>query len=408
MSVLHSGPGTSSPDTGTAGNEGGENAGISSLLGMLAVVTDPRSPRGKRHALEFVLAVCVVAALAGAKNYREIASHAADMPQPLLKKLRAKWDWFNFRYSNPSMQTIRNVLTGIDPAELDRVTGAWISAQARKDREGEWIIAIDGKVMRGAWTDENGKVTLFSAMLHREAVTIAQVRVPDGTNEITQAGVLLDAAGIPEGESVLVTLDAAHTQRETAESIGARPGWDYLMTVKGNQPSLQREVFAEILPLLRKPPFHVMEERSRGRIKRWSCWITGTAGIDFPHARQAACIRRDVFEITGDRISKEYAFMLTSRKEGKMTAADVNLHVRGHWGIENKNHYIRDTVYREDHGQAWTGNGPHALASLRNLAIGLFRLKATGSIKETTEWVCRDRMRALTFMTTQRHASHGE
>jgi len=47
---------------------------------MLAVVTDPRSPRGKRHALEFVLAVCVVAALAGAKNYREIASHAADMP----------------------------------------------------------------------------------------------------------------------------------------------------------------------------------------------------------------------------------------------------------------------------------------------------------------------------------------
>ena len=151
-----------------------------------------------------------------------------------------------------------------------------------------------------------------------------------------------------------------------------------------------------------------MEEHSRGRIKRWSCWITCADGIDFPHARQAACIRRDVFEISGDRISKEYAFILTSRAAGKMTAADVGLHVRGHWGIENKNHYIRDTVYREDHGQAWTGNGPHALASLRNLAIGLFRLKATGSIKETTEWVCRDRMRALTFMTTQRHASHGE
>ena len=71
--------------------------------------------------------------------------------------------------------------------------------------------------MRGAWTDENDKVTLFSAMLHREAVTIAQVRVPDGTNEITQADALLNAAEIPEGEPVLVTLDAAHTQRETAE-----------------------------------------------------------------------------------------------------------------------------------------------------------------------------------------------
>ena len=128
-------------------------------------------------------------------------------------------------------------------------------------------IAVDGKVMRGAWTDENDKVTLFSAMLHREAVTIAQVRVPDGTNEITQADALLNAAEIPEGESVLVTLDAAHTQRETAESIGGKPGWDYLMTVKGNQPTLQGQVFEKILPLLREAPHHVMEEHSRGRIK---------------------------------------------------------------------------------------------------------------------------------------------
>jgi hypothetical protein len=52
---------------------------------MLASVTDPRSPQGIQHALEFVLAVCVVATLAGAKNYREIAGHAADIPQPLLK-----------------------------------------------------------------------------------------------------------------------------------------------------------------------------------------------------------------------------------------------------------------------------------------------------------------------------------
>ena len=163
-------------------------------------------------------------------------------------------------------------------------------------------------------------------MLHREVVTIAQVRVPDGTNEITQAETLLDAAGIPEGESALVTLDAAHTQRETAEYIGGKPGWDYLMTVKGNQPSLQREVFDKILPLLPEPPHHVTEEHSRGRIKRWSCWITGAEGIDFQDARQAAFIRREIFEISGDRISKEHALILTGRKPGKMTAADVNKH----------------------------------------------------------------------------------
>jgi len=400
VSLSHSACGPSSPDACAAVYESAADADISSLLGMLASVTDPRSPQGIQHALEFVLAVCVVATLAGAKNYREIAGHAADIPQPLLKKLGAEWCWFRLRCKHPSESTIRNVLTRIDAAQLDLVTGTWLAAQARKNAEGEWIIAVDGKVMRGAWTDENGKVTLFSAMLHREAVTIAQVRVPDGTNEITQAETLLDAAGIPEGESALVTLDAAHTQRATAEYIGGKPGWDYLMTVKGNQPSLQREVFDKILPLLPEPPHHVTEEHRRGRIKRWSCWITGAEGIDFPDARQAAFIRREIFEIPGDRISKEHALILTSRKSGKMTAADVNKHVRGHWGIENKSHYIRDTVYREDHGQAWAGDGPQALASLRNLALGLFRMKNVKTIKETTEWVCRDQTRALQFMTT--------
>jgi predicted transposase YbfD/YdcC len=338
--------------------------------------------------------------LAGAKNYREIAGQAADMPQPLLKKLGAKWNWFRLSCKHPSESTIRNVLTRIDAAELDLITGAWLFAQARKYGKAEWEIAVDGKVMRGAWTDENDKVTLFSAMLHREAVTIAQVRVPDGTNEITQAGTLLDAVKILEGESVLITLDAAHTQRETAEYVGGKPGWDFLMTVKGNQPSLHREVFDKILPLLTEAPHHVTEEHDRGRIKRRSCWITGAEGIDFPHARQAAFIRREIFEIFGDRISKEHALILTSRKTEMMTAADVNRHARGHWGIENKSHYIRDTVYREDDSQAWQESGPHALASLRNLTLGLFRLKNANSIKETTEWVCRERTRALQFMTT--------
>ena len=400
MSFSHSACSPSSPDACAARDEGAEDADISSLLGMLASVTDPRSPQGIQHILEFVLAVCVVAMLAGAKNYREIAGHAADIPQPLLRKLGAEWSWFRLRYKYPSESTIRNVLTRIDAAELDMITCAWLFAQARKSGNDEWEIALDGKVMRGAWTDENNKVTLFSAMLHREAVTIAQVRVPDGTNEITQADAILDTVEISAGESALVTLDAAHTQRETAETIGGKPGWDYLMTVKGNQPSLQREVFDKILPLLRETPHDVTEERDRGRIKRRSCWITSAEGIDFPHARQAAIIRREIFEISGDRISKEHALILTSRKTEKMTAAEVNRHIRGHWGIENKNHYIRDTVYREDNSQAWAAEGPHALASLRNLTLGLFRLKNANSIKETTEWICRDRMRALQFMTT--------
>jgi predicted transposase YbfD/YdcC len=87
-----------------------------------------------------------------------------------------------------------------------------------------------------------------------------------------------------------------------------------------------------------------------------------------------------VVTVTGGRGSKEHALILTSRKAGKMTAADVNRNTRSHWGIENKSHYIRDTVYREDRSQAYSGDGPQALASLRNLTLGLLRMKNVNAI----------------------------
>ena len=83
---------------------------------MLASVPDPRSPQGRQYPLVFILAVCVVATLAGATNYREMGSHAADMPQELLEKLGAKWSWFKLRYKYPSKSAIRYVLTRIDAA----------------------------------------------------------------------------------------------------------------------------------------------------------------------------------------------------------------------------------------------------------------------------------------------------
>jgi predicted transposase YbfD/YdcC len=389
---------SSSSDPGTGASDAGA-ADISGLLEMLGRVRDPRDPRGRQYALSFVLAVCVVATLAGARNYTEIARRARDMPQPLLRKLGAKWNWFTLRYQWPSMSVIRNVLTRIGGNELDTITGKWLFRQAGKNREGEWEFALDGKVLRGAWTDENDQVTLFSAMIHREAITIAQVRVPGDTNEITQANALLETMETPGGDPALVTVDAAHTQHETAEEIH-KNGLDYLMRVKGNQPALQRAAFGKVLPLLPSQPHHVMRERTRGYVKTWSCWITGAEGIGFPHASQAGFIRREVFEISGTRVSKDEALLLTSRNPEKMTAADLNRHARNHWGIENKNHYVRDTVYREDHCQAWAGEGPRALASLRNLAIGLIRLKGVTAIKETTEWIAGDRTRALNFMTT--------
>ena len=94
--------------------------------------------------------MCVVATLAGAKNYREIATVASAICQCQLTTMGARWDSFRDRYRCPRRTLIWEVLTNVDAAELDRITGKWLLAQARKengeDGEIEWVIAIDGKV----------------------------------------------------------------------------------------------------------------------------------------------------------------------------------------------------------------------------------------------------------------------
>jgi predicted transposase YbfD/YdcC len=338
------------------------DADISELLGMLRQIPEFRAEKGREYDLCFILAVCVVATLAGAKNSREIATVASRICQCQLIMMGARRDYFRNSYRCPRRTLIWSVLGSIDAAELDRITGKWLLAQARRaqreDGEIEWVIAVDGKVLRGSWTDENDQVTLFSAMLQGKGVTIAQVRVPDGTNEITQVKALARQADVREGESVLVTLDAAHCNKETAEFIGGKPGWDYLITVKTDKKALYQKVKEILAPLLADDPGNVMTERSHGVIKTWSCWTAEAKEAGFPHVSQAACICREVRSVTGEKLTKDVAVVVTSRNSDKMTAADLNKHTREHWAIENKKHYIRDTVYLEDGNQSWKGSGP--------------------------------------------------
>jgi hypothetical protein len=100
-----------------------------------------------------------------------------------------------------------------------------------------------------------------------------------------------------------------------AEHLRAELGFDYVMTVKGNQPTLQDNLFAKCLPLLATTPGHFVEERSQGRINRWSTWTTDATGIEFPHVTQLGCIRRDVLGLEEIVISKEFTLIITSPAE---------------------------------------------------------------------------------------------
>lgn len=379
----------------------GDECDISALLEMLDTVTDPRSPRGRIYRLSFLLAAAFVAVLAGAKNFYAIERQIRDLSPSLLAKLGGTWCYFRWGYRFPGEKTIRVLLNEVDADELDRLFGEWLFRNAHSDGAGSvLVLAIDGKVMRGAWTDENEQFTLFSAMIHAAGVTVGQVQVPADTNEISQVKALLDTVAVPDGQSVVITADAAHTQRETAEYLTGERGFDYVLTVKSNQPTLLESVFQRCLPRLQHAPDHLVEERGHGRVSQWQTWVTDAVDIDFPRVKQVACIRRNIHTTGGVWMSKEHAWIITSGDPTAITAADVHTHVRRHWGIENKTHYTRDVTWREDAQQIYTGSGPQVTATLRNVAMGLIRMKGIDKIKETTEWIARDRTRALTLLAT--------
>ncbi|WP_045878573.1 ISAs1 family transposase [Pseudofrankia sp. DC12] len=391
----------SSCQTGAALSSGLDNAGkekIGRLLAMLRLVKDFRDARGRVYDLEFVLATATVATLAGATCYREIGSEAADLSQGLLAALGAPYGLFRGCYTVPCESTIRETLKGVNSHVLDLVVGTWLHEQATRDHNGDLVIALDGKVLRGAWSTENQQFTLFSAMTHNQGVVIAQTKVPADTNEITQVANLLKNIKHERGRTV-ITADAAHTQVKTAILLWKKR-IDYVFTVKGNQPKLFQQIFDRLLPVIQKTPGHEVEECSRGSIKRWTTWTRPVDDIRFPRARTIAVICREEFDLTGARLSKEYAFIVTSLRGERAAPDAIHTHVRMHWGIENRVHYVRDTTWREDACQAHQENGPHNLAILRNLALGLLRLHGVTKIKETVQEIGRDRNRAVQYLAT--------
>lgn len=121
---------------------------VPGLLAVLALVPDPRKPRGRRYPLVFVLAVAAVCALAGARTFREIGDQAADLPQDVLRALGGRPHPLLRKVIAPSETRIRTLLHAIDAGVLDEVTGGWLRALADAGRlDGPLTaIAIDGEM----------------------------------------------------------------------------------------------------------------------------------------------------------------------------------------------------------------------------------------------------------------------
>jgi hypothetical protein len=214
--------------------------GEGSLFELFAGMADFRKARGKRHSIQFILAVGACAVLAGRRALSAIAEWAADQPRETLKKLGSRYG------KPPSEPTVRRVLGRMDIAELDRRVGEWMRKHLSLRDEG---LALDGKTARGSADADKPGAHLVSVVSHRDGVVIAQHQVPDKTNEIKSVEPVLGPLDI---EGATVTGDAMFTQKEIAKYIVEQKRADYHFTVKDNQPTLRADI--ESLHLEAFPP----------------------------------------------------------------------------------------------------------------------------------------------------------
>ncbi|MFO1045852.1 MAG: ISAs1 family transposase [Planctomycetaceae bacterium] len=238
-------------------------------------------------------------------------------------------------------------------------------------------VRIDGKTLRHSFDTASGKSALHhvNAWASNLRLCLGQVAVDDDSNEITAVPKLLE---LLELTGAVVTLDAMHCQTETAQAIRAK-GADYVLTVKGNQPTLRdqiQQLFVDAgerdydVPGLRR---HVTTEQSHGRFERREYYV-----LPVPKALHETGQWVDVASVgmiyrhreLRDKAMDEVVFFISSLPPKVRKLAR---HLRGHWRIENSLHWVMDVTFTEDASRIRRGNAPEIAAILRRLALSILQ-----------------------------------
>jgi predicted transposase YbfD/YdcC len=371
------------------------------LMEHLAGVPDPRQKKGKRFEWCFLLEIICAALVSGQKSVRGIAEWAVLHAKELLKELKPA------KGRIPSPSTFYRALRKLDIEVLEKGIAAYDQAIDEEDHTAGEVIgpegqalrgqAVDGKRVRGA-SAHGEQVHLLSLVRHGSGTVMGQVRVDNKTNEIRAVPMLLEGRDL---EGTVTTMDALLTQKTLAGQI-VELGGEYLMVVKLNQP----ELYHAIEFLFASPPLPPDEEdrlaytcsgKGHGRIERRTLESSELLSeyLDWPgvsQVMQRTCRR---ITIKTGEINEETTYGITSLNRNQALPPQLEAFWRGHWTIENKVHYVRDETMGEDRCQVHVGNGPQALAALRNGIISMLRYEGWQNIASALRYFGASVPRAL-------------
>ncbi len=352
--------------------EPAERSGLRLLLDHFSQIEDKRSPESVAHKLNEVLLVCVCATIAECDSFEAIS----DWGQAHLEFLRR---FLPFHWGVPSGRWLNIMMNRIDPGLFAACFMDWVCACWPEPLE---AIAIDGKTVRRSHDRAKGRAALHlvSAFAANSHLVLGQEAVDDKTNETTAIPVLLEKLAAGRSlEGAVVTIDAIACNPQIAQAIRAA-GADYLLAVKGNQPTLQADIEAAFDAAGKgQVEVDVDHDKGHGRIEtrtvsvlRQVDWLDGDrrfpGEVRFVDAR--AIVRIEARTELKDRSRFDTRYYITS---SSLSAARLSQTIRGHRSIENTLHWTLDVTFQEDLSRLRKGHGAQNMALVRKFAFNRLR-----------------------------------
>ena len=336
---------------------------MTELADVFAELDDPRAVNARRHSRHDILFIALCTVISGGQTCTdmELFGHAK---QDLLQS------FLELENGIPSHDTFSRVLGMLDPQAFRQ----WFLEFMGRFAAGiDGVVALDGKTLRRSYDRAAGQspLHLVSAWAEERRLVLGQVAVDDKSNEITAVPQLLEMLSLT---GKVVTADAMHCQRQLAQQV-VEQGGDYALALKGNQGTLHDDVKL----FLDDPGTPVAQAaqvgKGHGRIE--SRIASVSADVDWLQEQHDWPGLQAVGKVTATRrkdgeASEETRYYLLSQAWPPERCNDI---VRGHWGIENRLHWVLDVTCNEDQARNRKGHGAENLALLRKLALNLARLE---------------------------------
>jgi predicted transposase YbfD/YdcC len=341
----------------------------------LEQIDDPRMDRTKRHSLEAIVLIALMAVICGADGWSQVE---------LFGRSKLKWlkTFLHLPHGIPSHDTFGRVFSLLDPEQLERWFMQWTAKLAQAT--GGELIAIDGKTIRRSFdkTTKTGAIHMVSAWSQANEMVLGQLTTEAKSNEITAIPgllALLDLSG------AVVTIDAMGCQKNIARQIQEQGG-DYILQVKDNHPSLHEDIklwFDEAFAHDFEDTayaHHETTDKGHGRVERRRCWTLFdpqdmacfTRHHDWTGLRSLVCVESTRHDLTTGTTSIEKRYFISSLPGAD--AAGMQAATRGHWKIENKLHWSLDINYREDECRIRKGHAPENFSRLKRLSQNMLKM----------------------------------